>query len=410
MSNFSPKLFCRFVRRSILLTSLSFSIAFFCRHLVVAQPDDASQKPGNDEQYVRAMVEGYLSNRDSFQNCFCRLEIRRIESADVTQVLLGKAAPTSVVEGLFVRDQGKERREVIVSDEALKVAMERGSIDFDPKLQVLQGGRGLYYGKDLNGAVLYSPKAPPEDTVIGPFSLGRFSSPRGDCNVDLILRQDHKIESVRVLTDPPKDVPANAFAAELVGLEYNVDVKGTKVVFQFFVAKDHGNLPIVSRRYVDGQLASSATITDVRSFDNKRFFPLRCVHIEHLDGDLHKAFTAVETRVVQLDVDKPVSDEYFKIQFARNTVFRDLSDDDSQTHFEKPRLVSLNDLDEMFALTAKASKRQKEIAQTRLGEATQSLEATGVKSNRIIYIVMGNLFMAAVLFCAWRFRKRRPTP
>src|SRR3990172_7074664 len=303
---------------------------------------DEKNKTDSDEA-VRALASAFVANRDSFQQIECAFELRQFRIESEEDAFNGRVTPEAVARGSFIRDGAKLRQEVDVPDVEVEAAVKRGSIVFDPKCLLLDGERGIYYSKDITGAVLYSPAHPAENTLLGPFSCGRFFGGGGP-QPETILDGPFAGFAVRLISEPVADEPHAAVPMrELVGFEYTS--KSGNLRIQFFIAPAHGHLPIVCRQYFkgvpeknfQGGLAQKSVTTDLRHFDQQRVFPMRNINVHYRPDKPDIAAFAVETRVTDIKVGQPVDPTVFQIGVKANSVLRDGADDNSQFLLTKPR-------------------------------------------------------------------------
>lgn len=376
-------------------------LAVFLSRSVSTHGADGHLYEQRSDESIAANVAGFIANRNAFDVIECRYQLRHFSvDGDVEDVALDRAEPTAVADGLFVRDGTRERREVNISDEDMNRNLKnRGGI-FDTTHQLLNGERGLYHARDLSSCVLYSRAFPATDNIVPtPFKWGIFTFPEDRYNVDCLTRQDGRQYRVNVMAQPcPAEPHAAVSSSELVGIEYVERIKNVVLKIEFFLSPNHGHLPIVGKKYIDDALRQKLIITDIRRVEGERFYPMRSLLMQMSHEAPDRVVAVGETRVTELTVDRPIDPSIFRVEFAKNTIVRDGADNRSQYVINEPRVVTFDDLDELFDRAAARSRQEAEWEQVRREKAVMGeVEAMPTAPVRPVRFYVTALLIPVVL-------------
>lgn len=388
------------IRIAICVAAMTCPLPSLCR----AQSDASSR----DDEGVRALAVEYLANRDSFQKLDCVYQLRSYRHPVEGDLFRDAAQVEATAKGVIARDGAKVREEMLVDDAVVEESLRRGWIVFAPCSRVLDGDRGVGYGKDLNVAVLYSAACARGKLVITPFDFGRFTGDSGQDHPGAIIEHPELKRDVRLLDrEATPNQPQTAVeTSKLVGIEYVSEVsKGHAMRWQFFLAPDAGYLPIVCRSYIDERPLQKAVITDVRRIGKSRAYPMRSVNFAYHENESQVKW-ANETRVISLKVDEPVDPARFRLELPKGAHLRDAADDKSQFEFPATRTVGLEDLDDLFAQTRERSKAVAEWEKTWSGPKPEASPAVGRNWGKSL-LLWTNIAIVAALAVAIAVRRLR---
>jgi len=377
-------------------------VVFLCATAISMHATQIRADTGSGDD-PRALISGYLANRESFQQIECRYALHSYRPENEESVLLGRVTPRATARCVLFRDGAKVKIETLVESD-----LERhgNSFVYSPYQAVRDGKRGMRFDGDGNAigvGFLYSLTSPySRDTGPTPFDLGRFHEDTMrllDPSMGLweylstATKTSCRFFDGAAPEEPGAAVPSN----ELVGVEFCQDLtEPVRMSYksELFIAKARGCVPIVFRSYRDGRLSQKMVVTDIREIDPTRVFPLRSVTCVYCSKET--LFWASDIQVTDLIVDHPVDPEKFKIDVLKRTPI--IIAEMPTFLMTQSERVGLDDFDRLYDISAKIAASQRDSDEKRARQ-----DVFSYYRNRILSA--GLLSILVILSGGWERRR-----
>jgi hypothetical protein len=319
--------------------------------------------PG-DEELIKTLGEGYLSNREAFSFLTCHFKVREGFAKTVDEALAGNLEDMVEAEGKWVVDGQKLLFDRQCEDEVVRDALQNGEkitisrpdakrkrfavqLPCDPLGFLTDGTIDLRYGAAIGNANISDTAVQPLPKVrTTPFTMG-------------IMGEREEYSPGRVMTGDGKGGYAHAWIdgseqtgdgeVIIVGMGWEPKETG-KIRRRMFIDPNRGCLATRIFTYfkdqnVEGQGARVTALffTDFLQCSNNRWFPARGVLVRDPDSDRPRLPVKI-IEVSSVDADERPADADFSIAMPSGTGIADPTDLRSGFKLKVDRPIGLADL------------------------------------------------------------------
>lgn len=357
----------------------------------------AQQSLAEDQAYLRAVAQGYLSNREAFDSLTCRYRVRVGQASSLESALSNPPQNATTAEGVWIVSGRKVRHELVCDPQVIRTFLEKSkgteilSLPLPSKKFLSNGAFQLQLDPAFRIANIFAPEQPPQGLELTPFDMG-VMGPGEALNPGQLIEWSFsgrgycKLEGSRQFGDV--DVISLAFGE-----------RRGEVFVRYFLDPHRGFLPIQIWQYSDssGEPASKVFVTSIRECSNQRWFPERSV-VVHNPASTMTSLSVREIIVEALEVDHEPDDGQFVIDVPENTIVNDQSTRDAQVRLQDARQLGLRDLERLLATCRRAALAITEA------DSVKKTGAWGAKELILGISVAAILFLAVAIY----IRKRRP--
>jgi hypothetical protein len=378
---------------------------------------------GADATRLRVIAESSLFNREAF--LFVTSRFRLVHGTADTEghaIASGPEDDITVVDGIWVVNDGNVRHEIIVDAEYMKEKMREAfqsqakseasgtieiqtDIKFLPLKQIWGKGQGIRFSPTLHGGGFRPPDSNGPQTMITPFDM--IGS----------MGKDERMHPARLIHESfeEDDVSCRVGTEEVDGRDlvvvshvYPDAVERPRHTFWFDA--ERGFLPVRMIREFDDpkERLVKTVVTEVRECSNGRWFPIRTVKVCFPAPDqAEKSIEVFDLRVTELDVDTPPSDDMLAIEIPKGAQLHNGVEPNSQIAIQADRRIGVSDFDE---LSERMGIRREERFQETEQMQPVELSETPMSPQRW-YLIGGGvaILLAAMLVLWFRWaREHRP--
>jgi hypothetical protein len=286
-----------------------------------ALPQEEAPKADKEAQ-VRAAIEGYLENRNSFAFLRCRYTYTVASAPTLRDALNGTNYVDAAVSRRLLLVDGPrvlhvEDVDPEVVNKALKASVRKqggraiASVPFDTSGYLSDGPNKLDYSPRLRCANIVTPEAPHLGTAATILALGNPTPQfRDGPDYELELCKTGKVifwpEGLREIEGRPAVCVLFGNAKKQRTGHYAFDI-------------ERGFLPlrIVTYEVAKNREYGAQYLTHARECSRGRWFPMRSVNVTYPPG--RGRFLVRETKVVELDVDKRPRKADFTLRMEAGT-------------------------------------------------------------------------------------------
>jgi hypothetical protein len=317
----------------------------------------AAQTPSAaaDEATLRASVQGYLANVESFPILTCRYTVTAANTRTLEDAIAGREYRGVQVSKrrLFV-DGKKVRHAVEADDESMKTLLtgkpkpDLGSkglssltVTFAPTDYLANGDDELLHNAINRNVNLFSLALPYGGDNSSPLAMA--GAARGKRNVAYWLgesdagRVERKVQGIRDVDGTPAFCVSFSVAKGRGRLEYALDMM-------------RGYLPLRATDFADGKVFSRTYLTHIRACSGGRWFPERAVYIWE-PKQPGQPYELREVKVVELDVDNRPKPEEFVMELPAGTAVINVPEKRPTYLLKQQERVAPEDLTRLFELS-----------------------------------------------------------
>jgi hypothetical protein len=363
----------------------------------------------DDEQstaVLRAIAEGNLQNRESFEQFVCRFRVSLGTAPTLEHALRGDSiSVAATADGVWIVDSPAVCFDLKCDPALIEQAMEKAREQLPasggtvagpplPSKGFLDDGRHqLMYSRVLKGGNVFQPDNRTSGISLGPFDMGAMGVNEAGIPGRVIL-ESFSTSKPAVLEGPLGLVPDGLVSVTVRSTSHEADSWKRS----FVIDPQRGCLPVEIRYYGEdgGSLVGLAVMTDAKECTRGRWFPMRSIAVLNPSsvGDTRHVREIV---VTSLDVDTSPPPQEFSIAMEAGSLINDPSVSGSQMAIREPRSINVTELAELSdSLRRRASDRR---ANVRPVEGAYPKWLSGV-----LWWMGGLGIVLVVLFFARRFR------